>query len=102
MIAELQSILQEESLLSDELRIIAKDTKDLTAKDRESLRKSAEVLEHIFISYATMHTTLQQAGAKLAATEDRLREANAKLIKDGVFPPIQAAATGVWHPWGSR
>jgi hypothetical protein len=101
MIAELQSILQEESLLSDELRIIAKDMA-LNPKDRESLRKSAEVMEQVFRSYSMLHATLRDTAAKLSATEDRLREVNAQLIKDGVFPPIKASGTTVWHPWGSK
>ena len=102
MIAEIAAVMQEESLLSDELRIMASDVRGLTAKDRESLRKSAAVLEQIFLSYATLHHTLQETGGKLAATEDRLREANAALIKEGVFAPIKGQADTVWHPWGAR
>lgn len=90
MIAEMIAVHQDEALLSDQLRIIAGEAKGLTANDRESLRKSAFVLEEALRMYSSANSSLQDTKARLAAVEDRLREANLALAKSHVFPTISA------------
>ena len=92
MIAEIVTVMQDEPLLADELRIIAGEAR-LSSKDRESLRKGAALLNEALESYARVFFRLREAEARLTATEERLREANQALQRSNVFPTLSARAT---------
>ena len=92
MIAEIVTVMQDEPLLADELRIIAGEAR-LSSKDRESLRKSAVLLNEALESYARVFFRLRETEARLTAIEERLREANRGLQRSNVFPTISAKTT---------
>lgn len=91
--------MQDEALLADELKIIAGEANGLTARDRESLRKSAVLLDEVLTVYGRVYFRLQDVEGQLAAAQERLREANRALIKNNVFPELKATGKIIgWHP----
>jgi len=99
MIAEIASVMQEEAVLADELKIIAGEPNGLKDKDREALRKSAGWLDEALASYARVYFRWQETEVQLVAARERLREANAALAKSNVFPTVSAKATIIgWRP----
>lgn len=74
MIAEISQVMQDEALLADVLKIIAGEPNGLTKDDRDSLRKSALLLDEVLKSYGTVLTSLYETQARLVAAEERLRE----------------------------
>jgi hypothetical protein len=96
MISEVQDVMEEESLLVDELKIIAGERNGLTSKDREFIRKGAVLLDETMTVYGRVYFRLVETQAQLSAAQDRLREANALLAKSNVFVPLTASMNGVW------
>ncbi len=58
--------------VSDELRIIAKDARGMSAQDRDVLRRGAEELELSNRSLALCYAMWLEANQELAAVRDRL------------------------------
>ena len=86
-----QAILAEESLVSDELRIIAKDARGLRSDERQSIRDAAGLMEYMLTNYGLLSFRLSETEQRLIATAERLREANATLQANALFPVIVAS-----------
>lgn len=100
MTPEIFQVAQDEPLLADELKIIAGERNGLTARDRESLRKSAALIDETLTIYGRVYFRLQEVEAQLTAAQERLREANMALTKSNVFPTVSASMKGVWVSFG--
>jgi hypothetical protein len=86
---EIQALIREESLISDELRIIASDA-HLCPADRASLVNGAAMIERMLQNYSAVHAALMETQRQLIATQERLIEANRMLSTGLVFPTISA------------
>jgi len=99
MIADIAQVMQDESLLADELKIIAGERNGLTEKDRVSIRHSALLLDETLKSYGLVFFRLKETEAQLTAAQERLREANLALAKSNIFPTLAATTTiSGWRP----
>lgn len=96
MIPEIAAVAQDQPLLADELKIIAGERNGLTAKDRESIRNGALLIDEIMKSYGIVLSRLNEREAELVAAKERLREVNTALTKSNVFPVISAGVQSLW------
>ena len=99
---QIRSVITEEALLSDQLRIIAGERNGLRAEDRETLRTSAVLIEDMLARYQSMWDEIIKGQAQLAAVSERLHETDTRLRKMEtqvpqarmMFPTISAQICG--------
>jgi hypothetical protein len=84
----IHNIVTEPSLVSDELRIIAKDDLDLRAEVKDTMIRAADELESAHRAFHTVYADLVEARQQLAA----LREKGAIVA----LQPISGAATAAF------
>lgn len=72
--AQIQAVINEEELVSDQLRILAKDARGLTAPERDAIVNGAALIENLLAQHHVLFQRLCEAQQQIAATGDRLRE----------------------------
>ena len=84
---EMLKAVQDEALLSDQLRIIAGERKNkLSDAEREWLRQSAYLIEDMMAKYQSMHDSIAQANHLAKAAQERALHYQAELRQRGWFP----------------
>jgi hypothetical protein len=86
--AQTQALINEEELISDQLRIIATDARGLKPAERQQIVSGAELLEELLKKHHLVFQKLLETQAELTAARERVAEMGKMTIGQSAFPTL--------------